>query len=772
MLIMKKYILLFILLPLSTLVAQSTKGRWADLFSYADVRFIEEIDQALYCATENGIFLYETSGVQDEWIKYNKTNILSNVGITAMAFDANESILLIGYESGAMDLLINGEAQMVLDIPWNIFSGSKKINDISIQGDIAIIAGQFGIASYSLSQKEFLETTFFYDSGNYKAVNKVVFFNDRIYAATDSGIYHYPLVNGTNFPNFYVWEVLTGSAGAQVKHLEVFNNELYYTYWSDLYKRSASEQVNYIGVFTDLMDLKATNEGLVIAQKNRVNFMNPSGQITTKNIRYRDESGAELTMEFNTGYIHQNKFYGGSTRFGLIDFDLSAQYYQDPQGYKPDGPYNNKSVGLAVKNQKVWIAPGGANYFNEPTSNSDGFYYFDKFQWKHFKSAEMYNAKDFIRITVDPKDDNHFVAVPYFEATSWSYNNRIGVMEFHLEDNTYSLNHIVSPLEWMFRSASASFDENGNLYLGTSWPQINGAYNDRANYYYERKGNTWKKSLVYKNSASNALSPEFSSNYIWYPNARAGGLTVLDKNMNEVATLTKANAELYDDAVLSVAIDQNNTVWIGTQLGITVLSGGDTAIETGNLRTQPIVIIQDGIPEALLTSIRVNDIKVDKANRKWIATHTSGAYYVSDNGEQTIYHFTSKNSPLPSDIINDIEIDDTNGKVYFATDKGVVVFNGDVQDVGDNFDQVIAYPNPVRPGFKGKVIIKNIPNRASVKITDVTGNLIYEAKANGGIVEWDTKNSKGKDVASGVYLVLMTNADGTETKTIKIAVVR
>lgn len=772
---MKKYLLVLFCLPMLQVLAQNTKGRWNEMFSYGNVKFIEEVQGVLYCATENGIFVYDSAQIEGDWTKYNKTNVLSNVGISSMDYDAQTNTLMIGYDNGAIDLLVDGESQIVLDIPWNNFTGSKKINHIFIEGNLAIISGNFGLASYNLTTREFLETTFFYENGNYKAVNEAAIYNNRIYALTNNGVYTYPLVNGTNYPNFYAWQTVPNTSGINGLFLEIFNQELYFSSRNQLYKINAANQLAVIRSFDYITDLKVNDEVLSIAENHQVNFMSQNGTVLTKNIPYQEiSSSGNVTntyMNLNTGIVAQNRYFGGTKNHGLVDFELAADYFTNPNGYKPDGPYSNESVSLTVKNNKVWIAPGAMSDYNAPSGNASGFFYFDKFKWNHFKSKDLLGAKDFVKIAVNPTDDNHFVAVPYFEYPEWNSPTRIGIFEFKQQGETFSTSHIYSPFQWIYRTGGAEFDENGDLYVSSSFPGI--PDDAKANYYYQRKGQSWRSSQISRKvGPSTALSPQISSNYVWFPNAREGGLTVLNKNMEEVATLTRANSNIYNDAVLTVAIDQNNSVWIGTLLGITVLNGGDAAIAEGNYNTEPIVIIQDGIPEALLTNIRVNDIKVDKANRKWIATHSSGVYYVSDNGEQTIYHFTSKNSPLPSDTIYDIDIDDTTGKVYFATEKGVVVFNGDVQEVGDKFNKVLAYPNPVRPGFKGNVIIKNIPNRASVKITDVTGNLIYEAKANGGIIEWNTKNNIGKDVASGVYIVLMTNADGTETKTLKIAVVR
>jgi len=245
--------------------------------------------------------------------------------------------------------------------------------------------------------------------------------------------------------------------------------------------------------------------------------------------------------------------------------------------------------------------------------------------------------------------------------------------------------------------------------------------------------------------------------------------------MENVYTITNTSDQgnLPSDNVMVVAFDKNDVMWIGTFLGLRILYNPLQTISSGNpYETQPIVIIQNGLPEALLTDVQINDIEVDGANRKWVATESAGVYYFSESGEETIFNFTTSNSPLPSNNVTDIEVDPKTGTVYFATDKGVVSFRSDAVEVGDNFGDVYAYPNPVRPGFNKNVIIKGLPNDADVRITDITGNLIYMTKAAGGVAEWNTRNLQGKLVASGIYLVLMSTRDGQQTKQTKIAVVR
>ena len=165
-------------------------------------------------------------------------------------------------------------------------------------------------------------------------------------------------------------------------------------------------------------------------------------------------------------------------------------------------------------------------------------------------------------------------------------------------------------------------------------------------------------------------------------------------------------------------------------------------------------------------------IEVDQGNQKWISVDDGGVFYLSSNGEKTLQQFTRANSPLPTNNVTDIKVDSKTGKVYFVTIDGVVVYQGDVLDVTENFGEVLVYPNPViYAQYKGNVRIRGLAAKTNIRITDAAGNLVHQAIARGGSYEWNLANNRGVRVASGIYFVLMTNEDGTDTSTAKIAVV-
>lgn len=735
-----------------SLNAQNNKARWNDLFSYNNVNFLEEVNGVIYCGSENGIFLFNPQNPTADWIKFNKTNFLNNVSISAMAYDKASDSFLVGYENGGIDLLKSGESTMVLDIRWNNFEGSKKVNNIYIHNGIAFIAGAFGIVSYDIAEEEFKETT-----RTTFVVNDITIAGETIYLATSAGVRSSTLQNNLNNPNINSWTVV--NTGLNITNIEYHNNDVFYSYANNL--RSIN---GIVASYNTIKKLKSSNGQLVITQDNQVSVLNGNSYTKT-------------AYSFNDAIFFNNKIYAGSLRNGITD--LSSIITLD---YKPQGPYTNRSYSVTAQNSKVWIAPGGIENFNNVTFNADGFSYFDTKNWNHYSSESLLNAKDIIKIAVDPTDENHFIAIPYAEVTYWG-QMQIGIFEF--ESNKTQPTHIIDPLPKITRFGGGSFDSQGNFYLSqglfcdaacmaSGTPNYNALNFNISSISVKTKTGGWITKQRENLNVSNALSPIIDDKYIYIPQARRGGLAVLRKdNYEAVGTILNTGEQtLPTDNVWSAALDKTGNLWIGTNEGLAVTYGIESAVDNGVFAAEPIVIVQDGIPEALLTDVGIYGIKVDNANRKWLATNGAGVYYVSENGEETKYHFTTKNSPLPSDIVYDVTIDESNGKVYFSTEKGVVSYNGDVSTESTNFSQTIAYPNPVRPTYRGNVTIKNLPNRALVKITDVVGNLLFERTAQGGIVEWTTNNSKGSPVASGIYLVLMTNEDGTETKTLKIAVVR
>jgi hypothetical protein len=275
-----------------------------------------------------------------------------------------------------------------------------------------------------------------------------------------------------------------------------------------------------------------------------------------------------------------------------------------------------------------------------------------------------------------------------------------------------------------------------------------------------------------------------NSNTKWIGSRSNGVYAFNEAGNRKKALVTTANAgNLPDLNVRTIAADASNNVWLGTKSGLVVYRNASGVFDDDAPNAVPIVINAnaDGFGDRLLGDQTINSIVVDGADNKWFGTDTGGVIYTNPSGQNTIANFNKSNSPLPSNRILKIAVDNTSGKVYFATNKGIVAYNSSVAPFGDVLGDVYAYPNPVLSRHETVTITgrngTSLPRRTNVKIIDVAGNLVYETNVvegqqlQGGKVVWDKRNLAGKKVASGVYIALLSNDDGAETSFVKIAIV-
>jgi len=225
------------------------------------------------------------------------------------------------------------------------------------------------------------------------------------------------------------------------------------------------------------------------------------------------------------------------------------------------------------------------------------------------------------------------------------------------------------------------------------------------------------------------------------------------------------------DRVYSVTEDQEGDIWVGTNKGpVVYFNPSGIFAEDAVYGYQPEIPRNDGTSfvDLLLSTEKINTIAVDGANQKWLATEKSGVFLVSPDGKKEIYHFTEENSPLFSNNVQTVAVNDKTGEVFFGTEKGIISFRGRATEGGDDFGKVYVFPNPVREDYYGEITVTGLAENVNVKITDISGNIVFETTALGGQAIWDGKNFRGDRVQTGVYLVFCTNEDGTKTHVTKL----
>jgi streptogramin lyase len=373
-------------------------------------------------------------------------------------------------------------------------------------------------------------------------------------------------------------------------------------------------------------------------------------------------------------------------------------------------------------------------------------------------------------VAIDPSDKNHaYIA-------SWGS----GVLEYRKDGGVALFNSSNSTLHPLVADPNqlnvggVEFDSDGNLWAiacGNTKPVS-----------VRKPDGSWQDFTVPQTDISgyslyNLVIDDYGQKWFCARSGSSGeGVCVFkeksltDPNNNSFRQLTDGQGygSLPDMYVRSLAKDKDGSIWIGTNKGVAVVYNPGNVFSGENYDAQRIIIQYEGYNQYLLETEFVNAIAVDGANRKWFGTYSGGVFLMSADGQKQLLHFTTSNSPLPSNSINGIAIDDYSGEVFFATDKGIISYRGDANEGGDACNNYYAFPNPVRAEYHGPIAIRGLVANADVKIADVAGNVVYHVKANGGEAIWNGNNFRGERAKTGVYIVYISNEDGTQTCTTKL----
>lgn len=742
---MKKLIpLLFLLFSVSIFAQVISSSKWTDLFSYNNVLAIREDNGKLIAATENGIFFYTPAS--GEITKLSKANGLHEVKISAFDYNPETKIGLVGYKNGSMDVITPDGITYVVDIPIaSGYNGDKKINHISITGNLAVISVGYGVSIFKLDRKEFGDSSFFTNAGVFEVAKEAVIKDNFVYVVTATGLKSHEM--NVTFPIYSTWNTIAGGNFNQIAGNDViaYGNANTVKYGNGTTFSTISQS------FSNIQDVTVTNQNIVVTDTNSVSVFSTTGAFVKSY-----DAGEQL----NTGFYSASKIYAGTKVSGIKN--------EPGEILKPDGPYNNTSYKINIVNQQIVVSTGGRSTFNAPIIRNLGYYHFDGSKWIYpelFRNTtSQFNVLDAV---INPSKPTEI----FF--TNYTFDD--GIKGIYKMDNDQFVKNYVSTGASYNRVVGCAFDENNQL-LVSAWG-FNGTLN-MGFYYYNASSDQF--TFVPALAAGVPQKPFVKGGIIFIPAPffTGGGLLIYDYNNTPSSTsddrfaiLRKSN-NLPADGVVAANIDKNDDIWIGTRIGLRIISNPSSIITEDNPQTQPIIIEENGLGEELFRDSNVLQIEVDAGNQKWISIDDGGVFYLSSNGEQTIKHFTKENSPLPNNSVTDIKVDNKSGKVYFVTLDGVMVYQGDVLDVTSNFGNVLVYPNPVvYSKYKGNVSIRGLAEKTNIRITDAAGNLVHQAVSRGGYYEWNLNNHRGVRVASGIYFVLMTNADGTDTATAKIAVV-
>ncbi|MFD1016848.1 type IX secretion system anionic LPS delivery protein PorZ [Winogradskyella rapida] len=773
--------------------SQDFSALWQGHYSYNAIVDVVTGDQKIYAAAQNAVFKYDTQ--TNALTTISSVEGLSGEHISTIYYSETYQYLLIGYESGLIEVYSETDQSVlsVVDIleKQNITPVNKAINDFYEKDGLVYISTDYGISVYDLEGLEFGDTYFIGNGGAQITVNQVAIYNDEIYAACGSGNgLKKAALSNPNLIDYQQWQTVLFGEYVAVNSLI---DKLYAVQSTrTVYEIDGTSSTAIFSLPGTPLDATVSSSQLVYAMTGLVYVFNEEMQLLQSYGPTED-----FDTNFTTAVTLNEEVYIGTEDFGVLNnlIFTVADYIE----IKPNGPLENSIYKLNATTQTVWATYGEyTSALNPYPLTSKGINYYANEEWHDISVDSLFGAVELNEITPNIFNPNQVFISSFFD----------GLLEINnfeattLYDNTNSgLESLVTgdPNYVDIRVSATDFDSSGLLWSVTS--RIDAPLKS-----YDPNSGQWRSYsfsdlIDPPNSEDGFFDLEIDSNGTKWIGSYANGLLAYNENISN-APLRNMNstAENVDPYMrfISLALDNNNQLWIGTTLGLRVLYNTSGFYENSNPSLSSVIILEEGIAKELLEGEVITDIKVDGSNNKWVGTLDSGVFYFSPDGQTTIYHFTTDNSPLPSNQINDISIDADNGIVYMATADGLLSFKAGGSAVDENLEDAYVYPNPVRPeynilGFndlndinKG-IKISGLTERVNIKITDIEGNLVAEAQTNvnlrssganynfaidGGTAIWNGKNLGNNVVRTGVYVILISDLDTFETKVLKVLVVR
>ena len=771
-------LILSLLFIVNLLLANNLQEEWGTHFSYYSTKRI--------CATENKVFgvannhLYSITKEDGVIDTYTKIDGLSENEVIDIQYSKEYKSLIIVYTNSNIDILdAQGNIYNIPDLYLKNLSVDKTVNQITIDKEFAYLATNFGIVVVNIKKKEIANTYIIGPNATKVPINGLAIDEEYIYALSNEYIFKAPK-EGKNLLDFNFWQEdkIPLGTSKSCKSLYKFANSLftiksdsivyqYTTKWKNFYNSGSYAKISTSG---DRLFISAEYNGL---------------------IAYKNDLTVDTTIEYgtwDTDYDPQtDTYYFATNTLGITSYKIGGPSSR----YIPHGPKLTDGQRLVYSGDRMYLLNGRGNLtdrgYKQPIIS-----FVENKQWKSLVPTEMglYDyvayAFDVTSVATDPKDKSHWFFSTFGEGVFEVKNDKIINLYNHANTNG-EIKSANSDYYHYNRCDGLEFDSYGNLYtalssvtnpismysVSTGWKNLD---LKTSSYRFE-----WSNSLIFTSKYRALLVTRSNPAILFWHDNKTPFDTSDDKTKYYQTNtwIDKDGKSVNPTYIYDAQEDKNGTLWVGSEMGPILLPNPDKIFTNNDYRCARVKINRDddsGLADYLLDGETVYAIEIDYGNRKWLGTANSGLYLVSEDGTETLAHFTKENSPLSSNSISDLELNPKTGELFIATPEGVYSYKTDsTEPVKEASKETIyAYPNPVRPEYSGNVIIGGLEDNSLVWITDASGELVFKDRTVGGSISWNCKNRTGQDVSGGVYFVLVSNENSDKPKSVatKILIVR
>lgn len=745
--------------------------QWTSHLAYTDVNALAITPTKTFALSAGALCGVNKS--DESLTYYSKLTGLNGSTIHSIHYHPNTRQLLITYEDGLLDLLDEKEVVHAMpDIYLKQLNTSKQVQCLAFDGNTAYLGMSFGILSMSMSKLQISDTYFIGSEASETSVTSLAVLRDTLYAVAEGYLYRGAL--GSKLVDFAQWD--RQALGGLVTAMAAVDDHLYMLMDSVLYVDGAA-----VPSSQHWAEMNISDGRLLLLSEDREVY-------TCQDRNFRQVEGLGAYSPSCVAYDNGGYWIGSAEGVLYVDAARSVQRFE------PDGPCSNMPYAMTSFGSEVWSVPGGRwayGYLREGQIS-----HFDGTRWQNLPYQEIcrrlgytVSLYDLGHVAVDPADPKHFYVSTF----------GTGLLEFKADGSARRYNHDNSPLVSLVNTAqryrycrvdAIAFDSERNLWLTNTGSMAK-------NIHIIDPNGTWHSFDIYGNGQRIVLSTinrllidNRNPNYKWFASAREpAGVVLLNDNGTPYQSYDDRAVQRYtfiDQDSKSVTIsklmcleqDHNGDVWLGTNEGIVVIDAATDLFRTNACRRLKISR-HDGtnLADYLLGTEQINAIAFAGGNRIWIGTEASGVYLIHMVTKEGIYepevisHFTTANSPMPSDCVLSLALDRSRGEVYIGTASGLVSYRFDATDPASDMSGAYVYPNPVRPNYTGAITINGLMDETTVYIADAAGNVVCRTQSNGGTAVWDGKTLSGSKAHSGVYTVYCNTADGKSHTVLKLMLI-
>ncbi|WP_422360672.1 hypothetical protein [Reichenbachiella sp.] len=732
--------LLILLLEAFSVKAQELipMGAWRSHFNYEQTILVEKTTSKIFAAASHGLMYYD---LEDGSIsKLSKVDGLSDVGISALSYNSDSEYLTIGYQSGNVDVITPEGIQNLPVLLNSNVTGNKTINHVSFYAGNMNLSTDFGLLVLTTENQVKEAYQNLGENGEVIKVKNSVVIDDVMYLATEDGVLAGSLTNGDNLQDFNNWMRYAGSAVYQLDIVSVAatNQVVYATSNSAIYKLSGSTWSDVpvtLNTGEEITNMKEGLENLLIITNQRVMTMTNSEVIST----LVTPAGAVVNdiIQETTAIL----WYADDSK-GLSKLENGSAEHIVLAGSL------NGIVRLKEQAGNIYALPAQAIDYTVPATNGMGYSVFESGNWTTRTpgdNAGFTNISDVLVLNESELISSFGKGIKNVDKVNDYTNSPLPETELGTG------NTLVSGL---------AVDQSDKIWVA----------NFDAYSLYQWDGmDDWQPFDFGTSSSAQPTSIAINeNNQVWMSLGLQNGQGVLAYDIDAQVSryITSTATSLPSNQVNDIAFGKDDEIWLATDKGLAYFPFSFGIIEDQTIDVT-LPVFEDQI---LFEDKEVLSLAIEGGNRIWIGTQ-DGLWLFEEGISSLVEHFTSGNSPLPSNTVIDLSIHPETGELFVATDQGIVSYRTNATEGQDAHQQVKIYPNPVLPNFEGWVGLSGLANDVNIKITTVSGQLVREVNASGGGASWDVRDYSGRRVATGVYLLFSASEDGSETFVGKIAVI-